>query len=549
MIFSLVIFVTFLISCFLISSVNIGRYSRFESALISLIYLISIFAVSITKGCSVFVFPLLFISYTLIDNRRSIKWVLNSLNDWISIIFIFFLFYFIFFVLPGFVLAYPHEDYLIYERIAHYNYEYGVENTRTFYNAISDNQPRVELYHYFEIWGAKMISIANGMNFLDNFILVLCPLMVFISWLGIKELLNKNEWIPLFIIFSIFLFINPYDYLVRTFKLPFPITGLGGVINSLKYLFVIPILIYSLIQIEKSNTKYFRVLVVSFLYLLVFPVLLVSFLFYDIINKRVSGLRIIIPIFLGLIFYIFVKLLDQGAISSEINFLYFIDYSISFKILIIGVFFPFLIFIFLKFVLGFKYSKNHVLFFMFNALVGSFMWIIHFDNIDANQLYRNSLSPFFSLLIFINLETIDIKWKFRFIIFISLFVFAAVVSSLQKVSLSPLENRFLNYIENKNRVLFIPDSSYVKSVYQFNERLNFKYLKIFYYKSDIDIINFVSLYSIPNRVDTNLGINMILQYKSLSPLLDYCQGSNVQDSCIVSYAKEVNVDLIVDERK
>ena len=92
----------------------------------------------------------------------------------------------------------------------------------------------MELYHFFEIWAATLLTQINGLKFLENFILVLCPVMIWITWLGFLELFpEKRVFMIIGILFSILIFINPYDIVIEFFEFPLPISGLGGILFHL----------------------------------------------------------------------------------------------------------------------------------------------------------------------------------------------------------------------------------------------------------------------------------------------------------------------------
>ncbi|RIW12284.1 hypothetical protein D0X99_19570 [Algoriphagus lacus] len=403
---SVISFLSFCLLTFLLSILRFSNFSRFESVIFFLILWVSGFAVWVTKGFSIFTLSFIGIIVVLVNNRSKIRiYSLGLFQIYFPIVF-FVLFYFIYYVFSNFSLSYPHEDYLIYERIGYYNYLYEVENTRTFYNVISKIQPKMELYHFFEIWAATLLTQINGLKFLENFILVLCPVMIWITWLGFLELFpEKRVFMIIGILFSILIFINPYDIVIEFFEFPLPISGLGGILFHLKYLFVLPILLFVLIQLKKSNTNYLIFSVISFLYLLVFPVLLASLILYDFYKKRLSWRTFFIPIFLGLFFIALSLILNRDPIFPKTDIMHFNNFFLVSKVFIMGLFFPSVLFlIILKLVKANDFQKSLVLFFTFTSFIGSFLWVLYSDNIDANQLYRNSISSFFPLTLFVLIE-------------------------------------------------------------------------------------------------------------------------------------------------
>ena len=547
---SILSFISFFCLIFLISSFKIDVFSVFEQRLMNFLLIVSFFAVIITKGYTLQIIPLLVILGIFAIYRKNFHF--NSLTriELFSGFGIFILFYIYFFVASGFVMSFPHEDYLIYERIGHYNVKYGVENTRTFYNAISDDQPKIEIYHYFEMWATSFLMKINNLKFLENYILIICPAMIWITLSGFKELISdKKSIISMILLVSIILFINPYDVILRIFDIKLPISGLGGIIIALKNIFILPIVVYLLIQISKNKLNYILLCTFSFYYIITFPIMIVSTSIFNIINSKMDWRSFKYIVISGLLFIALTYLLNQSAITSRISFDSFLNISFSAKVFIMGFILPTSLLIVLYY---FRQSKEFnfdwLMMFISVSFTGSFFWILFSENIDSNQLHRNFGGTFFSLILIIFIFNLSINTylKFSFLIFNFVFSFWYIKAFNNNVRLSFEESHFLDSINNYNSLIFYPNMNYVNSVYKYNERLNFKYLKIFYYRPELDVFNFASFYPLSDGIDTESEKFMIEIYRSISPFIKISD-NEISDKYIFEVSSTFGADTVIVE--
>lgn len=551
-------FLFFLKNCFTYSAVIIflgsfrsDSFRKFESVILILIFCVSFFALIVTNFKTLFVFSFIGIILYIGLSKVKLKLDLIKKSELIVAFVFFLLFYLIFFAFQGFVLSYPNEDYLIYERIAHYNYKYGVENTRTFYNVIPNSQPDIELYHFFELWAVTMLTKLNGLRFLDNYILVFSPVLVWISWLGIRELVNSDNYkVSFVLILLIVLFINPFDFLINFLGLSIPVSGLGGIIIGLKYLLILPILIYALIQISKENkTNYYLLSLFSFLYLLVFPILLLASIIFDFLFRKLNLKEFIISMVFGLGFLLISYLTKSEGVSIVVELSYLLDFKLLIKVFVFGIFLPSLLLYLVK--ENKKINNDFFSFFLITSIIGSILWVLFNDNIDANQLHRSVISPFFPLLLILFVSPLIKINVFGFLLFLSysIFIFIILPNYFQNVKLNDDEMKFLDVVKGESRVLYVPNQDFVQSIYHYNERFYFKYLKIFYYHPELDVVNYSCFLPITQRANTKTSKFMINNYRNISPVFNNCASSYDLDNCLKNFALRIGAGIIVNENK
>ena len=290
---------------------------------------------------------------------------------------------------------------------------------------------------------------------------------------------------------------------------------------------------------------------ISFLYLLVFPVLLASLILYDFYKKRLSWRTFFIPIFLGLFFIALSLILNRDPIFPKTDIMHFNNFFLVSKVFIMGLFFPSVLFlIILKLVKANDFQKSLVLFFTFTSFIGSFLWVLYSDNIDANQLYRNSISSFFPLTLFVLIEKFfdHVFFNILDLALCSILLFFFILPKFNSVKLSPEQSAFVQSLVCKKRILFIPDENEVDNVYKFNERFYFKYNKIFYYNPEIHVLNLTSFSNSFQIENTEVEKEMIKYYRSISPFFENCEPISNLNSCIEKYINLWEIDVVIDER-
>lgn len=86
------------------------------------------------------------------------------------------------------ILSLPHPDYLLYARLSYFLLHTGIEHVLT--NPVLPPDG-VTPYHYFENWLNAGIAFISNNNYLQNLMLVVFPLLIFTTWLGICAVLEK----------------------------------------------------------------------------------------------------------------------------------------------------------------------------------------------------------------------------------------------------------------------------------------------------------------------------------------------------------------------
>jgi len=544
-----VILLTFNGVVLIINSIRNNFFSFFESASLLILFSISIYAVWKTLGFSIYTFSLLTIGFYIVKSRKEFFF---KKPNWIYLLYanlIWLLFALVYFVFPGWEFGYPHEDYIIYSRIAYYNDRFGVENTQTFYNLIS-NPGKIEIYHYADLWLSTFFSKINNISFLNNFILVSYPLMGFLLFLGIQDFFKrKNYFQYLIITFLILIVFNPYDEIIRYFDFGLPLIGFSSLLFNFKTLFIFPPIILAIKGIIEDNPNYPLIGIFSLFYPLIIPVLFIGLGFYELLSgkrslKSISIITMILFIF-GL-FSLFFK-----VSGTEISFKYFFEIDILSKVIWIVFIVPsFLLLIPIYYLyITKKYESKRIFFFTFSIFfTGGLFYILFFENIDANQLYRNTASPLFSLLL-----GLGIYWSIKQkplvgIILTLLFCFPIVVYlfSYKKNKVSQEILNINNILIPHKRIIYVPSREYVNSVYHYNERLYIEIMDLFLIREDLDLINIAASYPKSSKIDNSVSENMVSTYISISPFSNFCRDWTFQNvECLKDFAKSVNAEGIL----
>lgn len=179
----------------------LGYASLFSSLLIGIVTFTTITAITATLGKSILsliivLFIPLFWSYRSFFAKKELcsqqtsppisKKTLLS-HTFLALNAIFFIRYFTIHSEAN-ILSLPHADYLAYTRLSYFLLQTGVEHILT--NPILPPDG-VTPYHYFENWLNAGIAFVSNSNYLQNLILVVFPLLIFTTWLGICAVLEK----------------------------------------------------------------------------------------------------------------------------------------------------------------------------------------------------------------------------------------------------------------------------------------------------------------------------------------------------------------------
>ncbi|SDA96366.1 hypothetical protein SAMN03080617_04216 [Algoriphagus alkaliphilus] len=459
------------------------------------------------------------------------------------------LFALVYFVIPGWDFGYPHEDYIIYSRIAYYNDRFGVENTQTFYNIIS-NPGKIEVYHYAELWLSSLFKRINGLSFIPNLILISYPLMSYFLFLGINDLLkNQTKFHGFLVTCLILLVFNPYDEVLRFFDIGLPLVGFSSLIFNLKTLFILPPIILAFKGIIDDNPNYFLISIFSLFYPLIIPVLFIGLGLYEFfIGKRNKRNILIIIGFLGLFGFFSTFFRLSG---TEINFNYFFDINVVSKMIWIAFIVPGLLLSVPIYYLDKNFRERTIdfLFFTFFVFItGAFFYILLFENIDSNQMFRNISSAVFSILLGIGIfYSFKYNKKFAFLLlFLYCFPITFNVFLPKSIKVSEEIVSLNKALVPYNKLIFIPNREFVNSVYQYNERLNLQILEFFLIREDIDLINISAAFPISEKINNSVTINMVSTYKSISPFVSYCHDWTFENAdCLIDFAKSVKAEGIL----
>ncbi|MEB2784742.1 hypothetical protein [Algoriphagus persicinus] len=544
-----IIFLTFNGIILLVNSVKNKLISFFELASLVILLLISIYAVWKTLGFSIYTFSILTIGFYFYKTRKKFFLIKPNLQDLLYANLIWLPFALIYFVMPGWDFGYPHEDYIIYSRIAYYNDRFGVENTQTFYNLIS-NPGIIEVYHYAELWLSSFFKRINGLSFIPNLILISYPLMAYLLFLGINDLLKNQTKFHAFLVTSLILLVfNPYDEVLRFFNIGLPLVGFSSLIFNLKTLFILPPIILTFKGIIDDNPNYPLIGIFGLFYPLIIPVLFVGLGFYELSFGKRSPKNILI-IAIVLVFFGLFSLLFKLS-GTEISFKYFFDLNVMSKVFWIIFFIPsILLMIPLYYLYKFKKIETSriISFSCLIYLIGGFFYVLLFENIDANQMFRNTASPLFSVLlgfgIYFSFKYNQILGLFLIMLFCSPLFFNLFYSKNIIVSdeIVNINNILLPY----KRIVYVPSEEYVYSIYHYNERFYIEILDLFLIRKDLDLINISASFPKSPKINNSVSENMLSTYKNISPFSNFCKDWTFQNvECLIDFAESVNAEGIL----
>ncbi len=174
--------------------------SLFSSLLIGIVVFTVFTALIATKGKTIFILTFLFIPLFWYQNKFFPRKELNNLlpnnhinnklvliGSFIALHVIFLFRYFTIHIEKN-LISLPHVDYLVYTRLSYYLLQTGIEHILTNPFLPPDG---ITPYHYFENWLNAGISWISQANYLENLMLVIYPMFIFLTWIGFCAILER----------------------------------------------------------------------------------------------------------------------------------------------------------------------------------------------------------------------------------------------------------------------------------------------------------------------------------------------------------------------
>ena len=97
------------------------------------------------------------------------------------------------------------EDYILYGKISKFIASTGQENGFNVFNTIDKFYNGPEPYHYFDLWGAAVVSNVFRINNYISLKLIIYPTFYFLYALGILAIINRNDFKTLLLTFALLL--------------------------------------------------------------------------------------------------------------------------------------------------------------------------------------------------------------------------------------------------------------------------------------------------------------------------------------------------------
>lgn len=529
----------------------------FESSIFNLLLLVSIYAIFKTDGLTIFVFPLLLVIllFILIRSNRLIYPVIrfnNHLLIYLNSIWFFFLFFF--YVLNGMELRIPSvplDDFSVYSRIAFYNDTFGLENIQGF-NNLFNQSIRFEVYHHFELWFMNFSNWINSIGRLNNLFLVFFPIIGGIFFIGAMDVLSFKSFLPpMFIFIFSSLVIWPYDFIINLLNFSLPKGGVGQILISPKSLIIFPIIISLIKDLRKEDTYYSLSLISLFFYPLLIPLVTGSIIIYQFIFKRNCLKNLILTFSVAVFYVIFVFSINSVEIGFNILGMFvFSNYPkiffVSYLIPIFSFGFVYLLYFNKKF---FRANYFIISFFIIALILSSILWLLFFNNINSNQLFRNLFVPLFSLSVgyIIVKSFLDKKYIiFMFAIIMYILPFFMNYNTFQFAIVSDEDKEIASMLSSGDKVLFIPDPQTIKTTYDFVENMFMPLNTIFLINENLHFVNTSSAFPINSRLDNKSSILMLSIYRKHSPYFNYCGEINlVNFNCSVEFMKKFNLKYLI----
>jgi hypothetical protein len=527
--------------------------SAFENIALNLLFLVSVYAVFITQLKTIYLIPFIGVPACFFVKGFAVSYP-DKNEVWRSLLVangIWLVFFILYFVLGDFQIRVPHVDFIISTRIAFYNDLFGVENTQGYYNLFNGKITN-EIYHHFELWLMNMGHFVNGQSRIRNSFFFSFPLIAFVSFAGIKELLKSDRILsPLLVLLCALAISSPYDYVNRGFNLGLPLSALGGLLFNLKLAVVVPIILYVINGLKKEKLEGVFVCLITFYYPLVIPVLLPTLIVYQfIMNGFKVKSNLILPIVFTLIAGIF--MLTNGGGPSGLDLSSIFQLKKALKILAMGAVVPAISFglIFLV-----KYQsiiidkKLLLLFFGIANLMALSVWFLLHQNIDANQFFSIPFSPLLAILCALAIyELISrrIYWAAVISILIYLTPFVVGCFTIEFLSRPAYAKALVSEIPSNEKILYIPLEYEVNHIFDYTERMSNPINPIFLFREDLHIINIAASFKPKFKSDNDTRKTMFEYSRKISPYFQACGEFDLKNStCLYDFLKNNKIKYVL----
>ena len=570
----LLLFISFLFfSLFLLQLRFFSSSSIFVNALCISLLLVGFFAIWITKGQSIYLFPVISVmGYWIFLKKGYIKFDLNNilLNTSISIL-VFLIFLLLFWRDSEIFIL--HSDYLYWIRLIDSNLQYGVENAGTYYNAVSVNYPKNELYHYFELWLTGVGKLLNKQSTAMNLFLFAYPVGAVLLITGLKELLQtffalKKEFhrttAALFVFIALMFFSHPWDLFTQIFGFKkLPISSMHPWWQGFKICFValaaLPLFFYW----KTQNLQWLYLLSVSvFIYPPVLPILLLTACIYwsfEWIRKKNPPIKILISLInSGLFFAFFYKTAGNAgpnvsgfAPMEWLSFSNWLRYlpamlmkSLFIPLLTLAPVIIFLLYRWKKIEL--KYSLLLKIFVLYAVCM--VVWMAFIKNVDANQSFLLLFTPLVCLSVALLLLHLWFRKQFiAAFLLASVYIVPEFAGAFNHQSPLPkTANNTTTFLKQigASSILYIPDEYENKNVYQFNERV---YTGIDHF---IMVNPNLKLYSAAaaGMTDTtsfnSITLSTYQTFRNISPFYKTCGFVNPASDCLSTWLQKNRIQYV-----
>ena len=528
------------------------QLNQFESFALNLLFVGSLYAVAITSFYTIYTLTLFgviglyaYLGFELtLPAKEKLFGVAFGFN---AIWLLLFLLYY-----RDSGLSVFHEDYIVYTRIGFYNDITGVENLQGYYNILGVGKP-IEIYHFFELWLMNLGNWVNGVGRPFNLILFSYPLFGGLVILGFRELFPDVSWsIAIGLACATIMVICPYDFLIETFDLPMPIIGVGEIFFYLKNMVVLPVVLYLIIGLCHDRLDYFIVCLLSLFYPVIIPVVVGTLILHHLIWHRFrQWQRLLIP---SLLAVIFIALGTFSGLSSWSGIkMNFESVVAAMKIGFSGfvspvIFFGPILYILLRTKDGIAGNRIMTFFLISNGIALS-IWFLLKENVDANQFFRNIFSSFYAITTALCLYLLFRKRKWMTIVPLTLLYLAPAIYAYDRgriIEPSQDQRSIAEKLPRGARVLYIPPSSEISSIYRYNERLYVGVNPLFLLAENIHIVNTAA--SLPVLFEANdLGKKiMIAHYRNISPFYKACgEMTSEKKECLLTFAERAQMSYLL----
>lgn len=573
----LIIFCSYLIVGLILLQLRVTVIdSAFSNFIINSVLVTGIYAVYITGGKTVYLFPVCAIAFTLIFTKYGcFRFSLNdAVRNLFFLLFIFILFIALYYRNETVLFPAGENDYLYWVRLSAALEQYGKENSGVFYNVLNPDYPATEVYHYFELWTTNLGKFLNKQELTFNLFFFSYPLGTLLLSVGLYEWLNSSFKIDnskvkilmtVFFLIGLFFSIHPWDFFVKEL-------GIKNVLKSdiypvwlyLKQVYPLIILVSIFLFIRKPDiSKILTVILATFLYPPLLPlVLVVIFLWLSflLLKYNEGGIKnFAILLLTGVYFLLFYKLSSTNTSNTISGFSLQIWLSLStwhnllpsvfMKVVVLPFIYVIpLVLISYNDIKKLFYSYKNVTFFIILYAVSIGVWLVYVLNVDANQIfYLLAGKVIVMLALYVILKKIiNRNFSLAFIlslIFILPGFLQAARHQLFNTKLSKETVSFLKELKQES-ILYVPGDNEIISIYQLNERSNTGINSFIKVNNDLELMSLASI----KEIDTlRFNITANATYKRLkdaSPFLQLCGISNKSWDCIEKMIIENDIDYI-----